>query len=219
VTQPAAETSVPTLLSRQPRPPAHAGFERLTAVTASPDTKRLEEAIAARRGQLDKAAKHAQENAGLYDDWFARHGYVSPLTGQLRAVADGRPLRGPAPVRALLHCELSHGVLMGVQDADTVRGPIRIEFAAEGTTFPGFRSAVTCRTDEPVLRDDVDIFASVFQGPDARTGITRSTRRLLFLVFDAPGLSAERFEQAVDGVVSLLAEAQGAPRRESVELT
>ncbi|MGW3240313.1 hypothetical protein [Streptomyces olivaceus] len=219
MTQPAADTSVPSLLSRQPRPPSCAGFDRMAAITARPDMKHLEVAVAAHRDQLTEAAEYAQENARLYYDWFATQGHTSPLTGQLQAVADGRPLRGPAPVRALLHCELSHGVLMGVQDADALRGPIHVEYATDGTTFPGFRSPITCHAHEPVLRDNVDIFASVFQGPDARTGITPNTRRLLFLVFDAPGLSAERFERAVDSVVSLLDEAQGAPGFGSVELT
>ncbi|MFI0539373.1 hypothetical protein RKD19_007873 [Streptomyces canus] len=218
MTQPGVGPSVPTLLGRQPRPPAHTGFDRLAVVVAAPDMKRLELAVDDRRGKLAEAAEYARENAKCYSDWFTRNGHASPLAGQLRAVADGRPLRGPAPVRALLHCELSHGVLMGVQDFDAVRGPVRVEYAAAGDEFAGFRSTVTCGAGEPVLRDDAGIFASVFQGPDARTGITRDTERLLFLVFDAPGLSPERFEAAVHDVSALLDEAGGAPRAERVDL-
>ncbi|MFE1841171.1 hypothetical protein [Streptomyces sviceus] len=218
MTQPGVGPSVPTLLGRQPRPPVHTGFDRLAAVVAAPDMKRLELAVEDRRGELTEAAEYAHENAQCYADWFARNNRASPLSGQLQAVADGRPLRGPAPVRALLHCELSHGVLMGAQDFDAVRGPVRVEYAAAGDEFAGFRSTVTCRAGEPVLRDDDGIFASVFQGPDARTGITRGTERLLFLIFDAPGLSPERFQRAVHGVSALLDEAGGAPRIESVDL-
>jgi hypothetical protein len=219
MTQPGVGPSVPTLLGRQPRPPAHTGFDRVAVVVAAPDMKRLETAVADHHGDLSKAAEYAHDNAKCYSDWFARNGHASPLTGQLKTVTDGRPLRGPAPVRALLHCELSHGVLMGVQDFDTVRGAIRVEYAAEGDDFPGFRSTVTCRAGDPVLRDDGGIFASVFQGPDARTGVTRRTEHLLFLIFDAPGLSSERFDRAVHGVSALLDEAGGTPRIESVDLT
>ncbi|MFF4799187.1 hypothetical protein ACFY1U_12320 [Streptomyces sp. NPDC001351] len=219
MTQPGLGPSVPTLLGRRPRPPAHTGFDRVAVVVAAPDMKRLETAVADHQDDLAKAAEYAHENAKCYADWFAHNGHTSPLSGQLELVPDGRPLRGPAPVRALLHCELSHGVLMGVQDFDAVRGPMRVEFAAAGDTFAGFRSTVTCRADEPVLRDDTGIFASVFQGPDARTGVTRRTERLVFLVFDAPGLSPERFDRAVHGVSALLDEAGGTPRVESVDLT
>ncbi|MET7731859.1 hypothetical protein ABZT02_10870 [Streptomyces sp. NPDC005402] len=219
MTQPGVGPSVPTLLGRQPRPPAHTGFDRVAVVVAAPDMKRLEIAVAEQREDLAKATEYAHENAKCYADWFARNGHASPLSGQLGAVTDGRPLRGPAPVRALLHCELSHGVLMGVQDFDAVRGAMRVEYAAAGDEFAGFRSTVTCRAGEPVLRDDAGIFASVFQGPDARTGITRRTERLLFLIFDAPDLSPERFERAVHGVSALLDEAGGTPHVESFDLT
>jgi hypothetical protein len=218
VIQPGAEPAVPSLLGQQPRPPAHTGFDRLATVTASPDMKRLEKVVTEHRQEHADASAYAHENAKCYADWFGGHGHSSPLSGQLASFSDGRPLRGPAPVRALLHCELSHGVLMGVQDLDAVRGAIRVEYAVEGATFAGFRSPVTCRAGEPVLRDDVDIFASVFQGPDSRTGITRGTERLLILIFDAPGLSPERFERAVNDVVSLLGEADGAPRVDTLEL-
>lgn len=214
------EIVVPDLLVQRNRPVGHGGFDLLAMIVAAPDLKLLDSVITERQGELTTPAcqAYARENAAHVDAWFTRSGYRSPLTGQLGSSAEGRPLRGPAPVRALLYCELSNGVLMGVQDADAVQGEVRVEYAEAGREFQGFRSRVTCGEGEPILKDDEDVFASVFQGPDTRTGITRGTERLLFFVFDAPGLSAERFERSVETVESVLGQAQGAPVTRRAEL-
>ncbi|MGW1765738.1 phenylalanine--tRNA ligase beta subunit-related protein [Streptomyces sp. NPDC002073] len=187
------------------KPPGAAGPTRFAAVVAAVDPAALGTLLERRRQELaesDGVFARAAEVAEVYARWFDAHGVTCPLPGQIAgARRKGLPAIGPA-VDTLLYAELTTGVLMGVQDADAIDGDLLFDRAEQGETFEGFRTTVTCAQDEPVVRDGTAIVASVIQGPDRRTSVTKASRHLVFTVYDAPGLAAADF----DGGVHLLSE-------------
>lgn len=138
-----------------------------------------------------------------YRDLFARFGATNPLERQIEtALRDGLKAKNPL-VRTLVLTEVETGILMGIQDDETIVGDLRFAPANEGDSFAGMRSVVVCRLGEPVLRDEEGIIASLIQGPDARTAITPHTRRLALLAF-APPEFAETAGNALNTLSDLL---------------
>ncbi|MER7464222.1 phenylalanine--tRNA ligase beta subunit-related protein [Streptomyces sp. NPDC097981] len=202
-------------LSAGEKPSGAAELTRFAAVVAAVDTAALSTLLELRRQELalqsDDVFERASKTAEVYARWFDAHGVTCPLPGQIAtARRKGLPVIGPA-VDALLYAELTSGVLMGVQDADAIDGDLHFDWAAQGETFAGFRSTVTCAQDEPVVRDGAAIVASVLQGPDRRTSVTKNSRHLVFTVYDAPGLGAEDFDGAVRLLRDLLKDAGAVP--------
>jgi DNA/RNA-binding domain of Phe-tRNA-synthetase-like protein len=153
----------------------------------------------------DLAARSATilDHASRFDQLFASAGFDSPLSRQVRVALDSGLPEVPPLVGALLRCELATGVLMGVQDEDRVDGALCLDVAADGESFEGMRSQVTCREGELVVRDAAGIMASVFQGPDRRTQVSKTSENVVFLIFDAPQLG-DAFSEATNRVAALL---------------
>lgn len=145
-----------------------------------------------------------QSNIGHFDAFFALKGFQCPLPSQLRnAEKKGFPTITPF-VDALLMCELTNGVLMGIQDLDAIDGELVYDLLTSPESFEGLRGEVKCRPGELVLRDDKAIVASYFQGPDRRTGVNPATTSVLFYVFSAPGLPHDAFDKAIQTAVDLV---------------
>jgi hypothetical protein len=133
-----------------------------------------------------------------FDEFFVENGFRSPLGFQLEQTKrKGIPAGSPL-VQALLLAEMSTGLLMGAQDAAAVRGELIYDLARAGETFQGMRSEVRCRENEIVLRDAEGIIASLFQGPDYRTRLSKNTRNVVFFIFLAPGIAPSELQEGID---------------------
>jgi DNA/RNA-binding domain of Phe-tRNA-synthetase-like protein len=176
-------------------------------------------ADAARETFPERLAEHldtARRRVDAFAGHFAAHGHRCPLPGQLdRAARKGLPKILPL-VDALLACEMTTGLLMGVQDWSAVRGELVYGACETQESFEGMRGPVTCSPGEPVLQDGEGVIASYFQGPDRRTRVSPETRDAVFFVFTAPGLGAEDVEAGVAAVEALLGEAAATVRRHIV---
>jgi len=75
--------------------------------------------------------------------------------------------------------------------------------------FPGFRSEIECKPGEIILRDQIDIIATYFQGPDKRTSITASTSNVIFFAFAVTGIDRSDMKLALQTAVDLLRPAAG----------
>lgn len=140
-----------------------------------------------------------------FDAYFAGQGLRSPLGGQIEMVRSKGLPSGNVLVQALLLSETSTGLLMGAQDASSVRGTLVCDRAKAGESFRGMRREVRCRPDEIVLRDEEGIIASLLQGPDHRTRLTPETKDVVFFIFSVPGITAADIQEGTEAVRSLLA--------------
>lgn len=146
----------------------------------------------------------ATRRMNAFESFFTQNGFCSPLAAQLTAVQKkGLPPANPF-VRALLMSEVRTGILMGVQDSAAIKGPLICDVARQGESFPGMRGEIRCQEGEIVLRDSDGIIATLLQGPDRRTRITKSTRDVAFFIFSVPGIDIADVNEGVDAVQSLL---------------
>ncbi len=136
-----------------------------------------------------------------YQNLYGAHPYQ--VARQIERFRKTPRLPDSPPPAFLLSLELRSGILMGVHNAARISGPIVFDTASQGEAFDGLMGGVvTCAQDEPILRDDKDIFASILQGPDKRTAIpampTDSGIRQdwCLMLFGAPGCEARIFDQA-----------------------
>jgi len=138
-----------------------------------------------------------------FDKFFTENGFRSPLGHQFEMVRRKGLPPGSALVQALLLAEMSTGLLMGAQDAAAIQGELVYDLAVDGETFKGMRGTVQCREGEIVLRDAEGIIASLFQGPDHRTRLAKSTKDVIFFVFAVPGIDAEQIREGTDTILAL----------------
>jgi DNA/RNA-binding domain of Phe-tRNA-synthetase-like protein len=155
---------------------------------------------------IRSALPEIRQNMEAFQSFFSDYGFQCPLPSQLRSIEKkGFPRISPF-VDTLLLCEMTNGVLMGVQDLDSINGGLIYDIAQDGESFEGFRSKepLICRNGEIIIRDSQAIIASYFQGPDQRTSLTSRTVSLLFYVFGAPNLARSAFDDALQMAVNIL---------------
>ena len=138
-----------------------------------------------------------------FDKFFTENGFRSPLGQQFEMVRRKGLPSGSALVQALLLAEMSTGLLMGAQDAAAIQGELVYDLAVDGVTFKGMRGTVQCREGEIILRDAEGIIASLFQGPDHRTRLAKTTRDVIFFVFAVPGIDAKQIQEGTDTIREL----------------
>jgi DNA/RNA-binding domain of Phe-tRNA-synthetase-like protein len=155
---------------------------------------------------IRSALPEIRQNMEAFQSFFSDHGFQCPLPSQLRSIEKkGFPRISPF-VDTLLLCEMTNGVLMGVQDLASIHGGLIYDIAQDGESFEGFRSKepLICKNGEIIIRDAQAIIASYFQGPDQRTSLTSRTVSLLFYVFGAPNLARSAFDAALQMAVDIL---------------
>lgn len=153
---------------------------------------------------LNERAADIESRVGIYEQLFKANGFVCPLGAQLRRVrTSGFPKMSPV-VMTLLIAELRTGVLMGIQDCAHITGGLQLDTADEDEAFVGMRDVIRCARDEPVIRDDSAIIASVFQGPDKRTAVNETTSAVIVVAFGYSGIGRETMMEGLEAAVRLL---------------
>lgn len=159
---------------------------------------------------LDRVRANAQNiecRIERFTVFFTNYGFKCPLPNQLRGVEKkGFPDISPS-VDALLICEMTNGLLMGVQDLDALEGDLTYDVAQGGESLHGLRDLVKCKTGEIILCDARSIVASYFQGPDRRINVTPATSSLLFFIFSAPGVERAVMEDAMKMAAEIISTA------------
>src|SRR5947209_8503957 len=151
-------------------------------------------------GNSFQASETVLRRIKAFDKFFSENGFHSPLAQQLEMVRKKGLPGGSAPVRALLFAEMNSGLLMGAQNADAIEGGLVYDVSGESENFQGMRAMVTCRQGELVLRDEKGIIASLFQGPDQRTRLTKETQNIIFFVFAVPGIEVQEIQEGLETI-------------------
>ena len=81
-----------------------------------------------------------EDAIGAFRSFFSVQGFSCPLPDQLRNVRRKGFAKISPFVDALLVCETSTGVLMGVQDLDSIEGGLVYDFAQAEESFEGLRA-------------------------------------------------------------------------------
>jgi len=146
-----------------------------------------------------------EERIKLYDQFFQEWGYPCPLPGHFkRAVDMGFPIVN-LYIDTHVMAEMSHGILMAIQNLDCFQGEWRLDLASQGETFQGVSGAMLiCKEEEIVLRDEGGIVCSLFQGPDFRTRVDPSSKNIVVYVFTAPGVQEEHVLNGIQLALEIL---------------
>lgn len=170
---------------------------------------RQREVAAYVRSNRDELSKRAKRISSFYRQQKEKN--RSHIESLIAAIANGKEIKPVnAVVDAVMIAELYHALLLGVHDADKVSGDAALDVAEEGETYRGIggRTMVT-RAGEVVLRDDLGIWGSYTQGPDARTLVDDSTTRVIVMGFFTPDTSRDEMERGLHMAVSTLVGAAG----------
>jgi DNA/RNA-binding domain of Phe-tRNA-synthetase-like protein len=130
----------------------------------------------------------------------------SHIESLIKSISNGKSIK---PVNfivdSVMIAELRNALLLGVHDKDRIQGDVILDVASEGERFVGIgnRSVMT-RQNEVVLRDQIGIWASYTQGPDARTVVDAATRNIIMLGFFTPETTREAMLQGMRDAVELL---------------
>ena len=146
-----------------------------------------------------------EERIALYAQFFEEWGYPCPLPGHFkRAVDMGFPIVN-LYIDTHIIAEMTHGILMAIQDLNRFQGTWRLDLASEGETFQAVSGAMLiCKEQEIVLRDEGGIVCSLFQGPDFRTKVDASSKDIVVYVFTAPGVQDEHVLNGVQLALEIL---------------
>jgi DNA/RNA-binding domain of Phe-tRNA-synthetase-like protein len=145
-----------------------------------------------------------QQRIDKYTQFFAQNGYQCPLKAQIKTLLQrGFPTIN-FYVDILLITEMKYGILMGIQDLDRAEGSkLCLDLSEENENFMGFRERISCRKDAIVIRDEKDIIASYFEGPDKKTSVTSTTKNILIYGFFASGIEEMTVKAALNEAVNL----------------
>jgi len=146
-----------------------------------------------------------EKRINLYDQFFREWEYPCPLPSHLKGTVErGFPIVN-LYIDTHIIAEMSHGILMAIQDLDRFEGPWRLDLAHEGETFQAVSSKmIICKRDEIVLRDEKEIVCSLFQGPDFKTKIDSSSKNIVVYVFTAPGIEEENVSNGIQLALEIL---------------
>ncbi len=106
-------------------------------------------------------------------------------------------------VDSCLLTTVEHLVSAGVYDLEKVKGEARTTLAAETEPFELIDGRkLSPKPDEIILRDDTRVLAAYTIGDSKATMITPKTSRALVVVWNAPGVTRDRVESAVNSLAA-----------------
>ena len=176
-------------------PAQHAGLAQRKA--------ELEKMLQERFAGLERAALEALPVMQAYQAYYQRFKKTFHILLQLESVAlKGKPIPSVAGlVEAMFMAELKNGLLTAGHDLDILRPPIEVKAAQGNERYVLLRGQETAlKAGDMYMEDRQGIISSVLYGPDQRTQITPSTRRVLFAVYAPPGIGKEAVEQHLNEI-------------------
>jgi DNA/RNA-binding domain of Phe-tRNA-synthetase-like protein len=163
----------------------------------------LESQLRSRFAEGGRAAIKALPVIQAYDAYYARFKKTYHIQLQLESVAlKGKSVpRVAALVEAMFMAELKNLLLTAGHDLAAVQLPVRLDVSTGNERY------VLLNGQEQVLRpgdmmvaDAQGVISDVIYGPDQRTRITSSTRRVFFVVYAPPGIGEQSVHQHLQDI-------------------
>ena len=146
-----------------------------------------------------------EDRIHLYDQFFSEWRYPCPLPNHLkRTIEMGFPIVN-LYIDTHIIAEMTHGILMAIQDLDRFHGAWRLDLAREGETYQAVSGRTFfCKEGEIVLRDEEGMVCSLFQGPDFRTKVAEASENIVVYVFTAPGIAEDSVSKGLQLALEIL---------------
>ena len=177
----------------------------------SPELERRKELLEAdlrsHFGSLSRTQLKSLPQLEPYTAYYKRFGKTYHVQHQLESVVfKGKSIPSVAPiVEAMFMAELKNLLLTAGHDRDSVRGGITVDAAAGTETFRTLTGEEkTLKQGDMFIRDDIGVLSSIIYGPDNRTPITSSTKRVLFTVYAPAGVPAESLRTHLEDLERLV---------------
>lgn len=183
-------------------PEAHVGVLLVDNVLNGPPSTELRRYVADIEGKLHGRYRSADRGtlvnlptARAYQLHFRAFGQTYHVLRQLESVVlKSKHIDSPSGlVLAMFSVELDTLMLTAGHDADALRPPLVIDRSKAGERFIGLGGREhTLREGDMLIRDQAGIISAVIYGPDERTRMSDSTRRVLFTTYGPPGISVNK---------------------------
>jgi DNA/RNA-binding domain of Phe-tRNA-synthetase-like protein len=165
--------------------------------------RELESQLRSRFSEEGRAAIKALPVSQAYAAYYERFKKTYHVQLQLESVVlKGKSIpRVAALVEAMFMAELGNLLLTAGHDLDAVQAPIRLDMSIGNERY------VLLNGQEQVLKpgdmmvaDAQGVISDVIYGPDQRTRITSTTRRVLFVAYAPPGIGAEAVRRHLEDI-------------------
>lgn len=173
----------------------------------------IERELRERFAGVDVATIRAADPFAAYVAYYKRFKKTYHVAQQLASIALGGKAipRQAALVEAMFMAELRNGLLTAGHDVDALAFPLRLEAASGVERYELLNGTEqACKSDDIIMLDARGPICSVLLGPDTRTQLRSTTRRVLFMVYGVPGvteMAVRRHLTEIEGHVRLIAPA------------
>jgi len=138
-----------------------------------------------------------------YRRYYKKFGKTYHVQLQLESVVfNGKSLPNVSPlVDANFAAELETLVLTSGHDADLLEAPLTIDATHGGETFTQLNGSVrSLKPNDMSMSDSKGIICTIIYGQDARTPISPTTRRALYVAYAPAGVPGALVQQQLDRI-------------------
>lgn len=163
----------------------------------------LERGLRDHFGGRDRAELRAIPPLDAYHAYFKRFKKTYPVQLQLESVVYKKQSipHVSALVEAMFMAELSNLLLTAAHDLETIEQPLTLDASQGNERYTRLNgSEQDLKAGDMIMKDGLGIIASVAYGPDWRTRLTESTRRVLFVTYGVPGISADAIREHLEDI-------------------
>ncbi|MCU0495037.1 MAG: phenylalanine--tRNA ligase beta subunit-related protein [Chloroflexaceae bacterium] len=136
-----------------------------------------------------------------YRTYYKQFDKTYHVQGQLESVVlNGKALPAVSPlVDVNFMAEMETLVLAAGHDADLLHWPLTIDATSGGERFTQLNGTVrTLKANDMMMADAAGIVCTIIYGQDARTPISPTTRRALYVAYAPAGVPAAAVQQLLD---------------------
>jgi DNA/RNA-binding domain of Phe-tRNA-synthetase-like protein len=138
-----------------------------------------------------------------YQNYFKRFNKTYHVYQQLESVIfKGKSIPHVAAlVEAMFMEELRNMLLTAGHDLDAVKTPLKLDVSKGNEKYVRMNGQEQIlKAGDMMVADSIAVISSVIYGPDRRTMITATTKRVLFTVYAVPGIGEQTVRQHLGGI-------------------